>query len=98
MHPEVQRKAQDELETVVGQERIPSFEDLERLPYLQAVVKELSRWHTVLPYGEYMHRSSSSELAGTHLSLAGVPHTATEDDMLNGYRIPAGTLIFTNNW
>ncbi|KAH6906127.1 cytochrome P450 [Coprinopsis sp. MPI-PUGE-AT-0042] len=68
----VQRKAQEELEAVVGQERVPSFEDLDRLPYLQAVSQG------VLPYG--------------------VPHTATEDDMLNGYRIPAGTLIFTNNW
>ncbi|KAH6919270.1 cytochrome P450 [Coprinopsis sp. MPI-PUGE-AT-0042] len=78
MHPEVQRKAQEELDTVVGPEGVPSLEDVDQLPYIQAIVKEVSRWHTVLPYG--------------------VPHVATEEDNLNGYRIPAGTMILTNSW
>lgn len=51
MHPEVQKRAQRELDDVVGQERIPSFEDVDRLPYIQAIVLEVTRWHTVLPYG-----------------------------------------------
>ena len=47
--PEVQKKAQAELDAVVGSDRAPSWEDIEegRLPYLEAVVKETLRWRTV---------------------------------------------------
>ena len=48
-YPEVQRKAQLELDTVVGQDRLPEFSDLESLPYVKAVMKELLRWHIVAP-------------------------------------------------
>ena len=47
MHPEVQLKAQQQISTVVGPERLVRFEDLAALPYLQAIVKEVGRWHTV---------------------------------------------------
>lgn len=33
LHPETQRKAQQELDSVVGTDRLPTFEDRERLPY-----------------------------------------------------------------
>lgn len=49
MHPEVQRKAQMEIDTVIGTERLPNAGDIERLPYLQAMLKENARWHTVAP-------------------------------------------------
>lgn len=41
-HPHVQRKAQQEIDELVGTERLPSLEDFERLPYVQAVVNEVS--------------------------------------------------------
>jgi cytochrome P450 len=53
MHPEVQKRAQKELDDVVGPERVPSFDDIDRLPYIQAIVLEVTRWHTVLPYGSW---------------------------------------------
>jgi cytochrome P450 len=34
-HPAVQRKLQEEIDGVVGNNRVPAFEDFERLPYLQ---------------------------------------------------------------
>ncbi|EAU89617.1 O-methylsterigmatocystin oxidoreductase [Coprinopsis cinerea okayama7 len=49
MHPEVQRKAQDEINVVVGSQRLPVFSDVKDLPYVQAIVKEVSRWHTSAP-------------------------------------------------
>ncbi|KAI0300121.1 cytochrome P450 [Multifurca ochricompacta] len=49
--PETQRRAQAELDTVVGRGRIPSFSDLSSLPYLRAMVKEVLRWRSVLPVG-----------------------------------------------
>ena len=50
-YPEVQRKAQLELDTVVGRDRLPEFSDLDSLPYIRAIVKELLRWHVVVPIG-----------------------------------------------
>lgn len=41
--PEVQDKAQRELDRVVGQGRLPDFTDEEHLPYLSAVLKEVQR-------------------------------------------------------
>ncbi|KAF7986079.1 hypothetical protein HWV62_41481 [Athelia sp. TMB] len=50
-HPEVQKKAQAELDEVVGHHRLPTFTDYERLPYIRAVVKESLRWQCVDPLG-----------------------------------------------
>ena len=51
MHPEVQRKAQEELDRVVGTDRLPQMSDKANLPYVNAILKEAGRWHTVLPLG-----------------------------------------------
>lgn len=45
----VQQKAQEEIDRVVGACRLPNFDDLDHLPYVQAVVKEVGRWHSVVP-------------------------------------------------
>ncbi len=50
--PDVQRKAQAELDAVIGPDRIPTLEDRERLPYLNAVYLEILRWIPVAPMGE----------------------------------------------
>jgi hypothetical protein len=42
MFPEAQRKAQQELDRVVGPNRTPVIEDLENLPYVRAVLDEVS--------------------------------------------------------
>ena len=49
LHPEVQRRAQAEIDSVVGRERLPDFED--PLPYIEAVCREISRWGVVVPLG-----------------------------------------------
>ena len=51
LYPEVQKKAQAEIDAVVGLNRLPEFEDRASLPYINAVVKELLRWHLVGPFG-----------------------------------------------
>ncbi|CAN9416638.1 unnamed protein product [Alternaria alternata] len=40
-----------ELDEVVGTNRLPGFEDLSNLPYLQAVVEENFRWRHIVPAG-----------------------------------------------
>ena len=52
LYPEVQKKAQAEIDIVVGPNRLPDFGDRPSLPYINAVIKEVMRWHLVVPLGE----------------------------------------------
>ncbi|KAJ7075856.1 cytochrome P450 [Mycena belliarum] len=49
LHPEAQKKAQEELDHVVGHDRLPSFTDRPMLPYIDCVLQELLRWRPVTP-------------------------------------------------
>ncbi|TFK16672.1 cytochrome P450 [Coprinopsis marcescibilis] len=60
MHPEVMAKAQNEMDTSIGTDRLPQPEDYERLLFVQAVVKESTRWHTVGPFA-LLHVSKKDE-------------------------------------
>ncbi|KIK24046.1 hypothetical protein PISMIDRAFT_678527 [Pisolithus microcarpus 441] len=51
LNPEIQDKVHAELDAIVGKGVLPTFEDRERLPYLQAVLYEVMRWHPALPLG-----------------------------------------------
>lgn len=51
LYPDVLQKAQDEVDLVVGCDRLPNFEDREYLPYITALIKELFRWEQVIPTG-----------------------------------------------
>ncbi|TFY83156.1 hypothetical protein EWM64_g847 [Hericium alpestre] len=68
-NPEVMKKAQAELDTVVGRERLPTFQGENILPYCGALIKEVTRqvslWRPVAPLG--------------------VAHATTRDDYHNGY-------------
>jgi cytochrome P450 len=44
-YPDVIKEAQAELDAVVGNSRLPTFEDAPKLPYILALIKELLRWH-----------------------------------------------------
>ncbi|RGP61344.1 o-methylsterigmatocystin oxidoreductase [Fusarium longipes] len=51
LFPDVQKKAQQEIDTVVGTHRLPDFSDRDKLPYVDALVKEALRWIPVVPMG-----------------------------------------------
>jgi len=51
MYPEVQRKAQEEIDRVIGNDRLPTLADQPNLPYVEAVAKEVLRWNPVAPLG-----------------------------------------------
>ncbi|RXW13084.1 hypothetical protein EST38_g12770 [Candolleomyces aberdarensis] len=63
-HPDVQKKAQAEIDSVVGGSRLPLMSDRENLPYLCAVIKELGRWYTVVPLGLPHVAAEDSEYEG----------------------------------
>jgi|SRR5579862_4574661 len=49
--PDTLKAAQEELDRVVGPDRLPTFDDEERLPYIRAMVKETLRWRPVAVLG-----------------------------------------------
>lgn len=51
LFPEVQQKAQQELDRIVDPDRLPEYNDLEHLPYIRAIAMETMRWIPVLCSG-----------------------------------------------
>jgi len=51
LNPEVQRKAQHELDNVLGPNRLPKFADRDSLPYTKALCLELMRLYYPTPTG-----------------------------------------------
>ncbi|EIM84217.1 cytochrome P450 [Stereum hirsutum FP-91666 SS1] len=49
LYPDIQRKAQLEIDTVVGRDRLPTMEDKPHLPYVEALLKEIYRFNPVAP-------------------------------------------------
>lgn len=54
LNPEVQKRAQEELDTVVGHGRLPTMDDRPRLPYMEALLLEVLRYHPVGPMGIFI--------------------------------------------
>lgn len=48
-YPEVQARAQAEIDSFVGADRSPQWSDLPNLPYINMIVKEGHRWRPILP-------------------------------------------------
>ncbi|PAV15317.1 cytochrome P450 [Pyrrhoderma noxium] len=78
LNPEVQRRAQKEIDDIIGRNALPTFADLPNLKYVDAIRKECLRWQSVV--------STST------------PHIVTKDDGINGYFIPANSIIIGNIW
>ncbi|KAJ7649235.1 cytochrome P450 [Mycena rosella] len=49
LHPEVLAKAQKEIDSVVGPDRLPTFSDRASLPYVDAILNETYRWGVPVP-------------------------------------------------
>ena len=48
-HPHVWKRAQAEIDAVVGTDRLPEFDDRPSLPYVDAIIREVLRWRPVFP-------------------------------------------------
>ncbi|GJE87610.1 cytochrome P450 [Phanerochaete sordida] len=64
VYPEIQTKAQQEIDKVVGSGRLPSFEDREDLPYIDCIVWECLRWNPVTPLGLARQVAEDDEYQG----------------------------------
>jgi len=94
LYPEVQKKAQMEIDTLIGNTRLPDFTDRNALPYTNAIVKEAMRWQPVAPLGILYNLLSNLQL----LIVLTATHMCTADDEYDGYFIPKGTVVLGNTW
>ncbi|KAG1826008.1 cytochrome P450, partial [Suillus subaureus] len=79
LNPEVQAKAQAEIDRVVGKNRLPDFDDRPALPYLEAVLRETLRWHPVIPMS-VPHATTTSDIYNGYFIPKGLAmtHDATK--------------------
>jgi hypothetical protein len=94
MYPHILKKAQAELDAVVGTDRLPQLSDLEALPYINAVLKEILRWNPPLPLGEEIQ---TFQRLGS-LLWSGLRHRVTDDDVYADMLIPKGSILISNIW
>ncbi|KAG7086360.1 hypothetical protein E1B28_002320 [Marasmius oreades] len=65
LHPEIQKRAQNNLDVVVGKGRLPTYADCSDLPYIEAVLRETLRWSPVVPLGIF-HASFVDDMIDGH--------------------------------
>lgn len=51
LYPEVQKRAQREIDAVIGTDRFPTIADRDSLPYMRTLVSEVFRWNPIAPLG-----------------------------------------------
>jgi Cytochrome P450 len=96
LYPEAQQKAHEEIDAVLGTDRLPDFGDEASLPYVSALCTEVQRWHPVAPLGELDLSQLIWRLISCH--YLGIPHRLTSDDVYEGSFLPAGSTVFANAW
>ncbi|KAG8710668.1 hypothetical protein FRC09_020987 [Ceratobasidium sp. 395] len=64
LHPEIAKKAQLEIDTVTGRDRLPNLEDMDHMPYFTAVLQEVIRIFPSVPLGIPHYTSEDIQLRG----------------------------------
>jgi cytochrome P450 len=57
-YPEMQQRAQDELDQVVGKDNLPTLSQKDQLNYVQAVIYEVLRHSNIAPFSSTVHNST----------------------------------------
>jgi len=51
LHPDAQTKGQEEIDHIVGKDRLPTLDDRPSLPYVESIYRETMRLHPPVPLG-----------------------------------------------
>lgn len=95
LHPNVQAKAQRELDSVVGRDRLPSITDGDKLPYLKSILTEILR--TCMCF-RFLFRCDLLINFTAPPAPLGLPHSAKDWQTYGELAIPANSIIVPNIW
>ncbi|KAF7348414.1 O-methylsterigmatocystin oxidoreductase [Mycena sanguinolenta] len=95
IHPEVVRKAQNEIDTVVGAGVLPGFEHRSALPYCEAVLREVFRWKPIAPLG-FPHATSDDDIYRGYFIPKGLVFFYRR--VFQDIDIVLGTTVLPNIW
>ncbi|KND93031.1 Fumitremorgin C synthase, partial [Tolypocladium ophioglossoides CBS 100239] len=92
-------KAQEEIDSVVGEDRTPVWSDYAKLPYVATIVKEAQRWRPVVPLA-FPHAAAEGEWSSAASLSASSRSEAKQlkDGWVDGQFIPKGTVVIINAW
>ncbi|KAK0469620.1 cytochrome P450 [Desarmillaria tabescens] len=93
LYPEVQAKAQAELDAVVGPTRLPNFDDRPQLPYIDAILFEALRWNPTVPMG-VAHRSLNADIYKGYYIPAGATVVGNTWAILHDEKFYPNPLVF----
>ncbi|RXW21583.1 hypothetical protein EST38_g4282 [Candolleomyces aberdarensis] len=93
-HPEVQRRAQSEIDAVLPSGQLPTFEDRESLPYITAMVKEVLRWKPITPMAAAHVLDVDDDYKGYHLPAGSRNQIEWSRAILNDEKIYPDPLEF----
>jgi hypothetical protein len=96
-YPDIQKRAQEEIDAFLGMGRLPTLDDQKHLPYVEALVKEIIRWAPAVPQGSHLFSSSTKDARLT-LDYSGLPHRLMQDDTYEGYFLPKDSIVIANIW
>ncbi|KAK7049872.1 hypothetical protein VNI00_005302 [Paramarasmius palmivorus] len=63
-HPQVQEKAREEIDRVVGRERLPTYADRPNLPYIESILREVLRRYPITPLGVFRRNVKADMVDG----------------------------------
>lgn len=93
-------KAQHLLDEVVGRDRLPNFDDREKLPFIDAIGKLVFYPHhekkTALVLT--VHAVVNETLRWRPAAPGGIPHFTRQEDEYEGFRIPANSIVLPNTF
>jgi cytochrome P450 len=81
-YPDITMRIQEELDNVVGRDRLPTFDDEPFLPYLVAFIKEVTRWRPVVPLA-IPHATSKHDVYAGYDIPAGTTVYGNIDALVN---------------
>ncbi|CAB3239007.1 unnamed protein product [Arctia plantaginis] len=64
LQPEIQDKIHEEIDRVVGRDRLPNLDDRRNMPYVEACIREILRYDTTVPLSIPHRAMINTKLAG----------------------------------
>ncbi|CAE6500445.1 unnamed protein product [Rhizoctonia solani] len=80
-HPEVQTRAQEEIDRVTNSQRLPSMADRDSMPYVRCIVQEVLRWQPPVPLGVPRSTAKDDEYRGYFIPKGSIVAMSREESV-----------------